>query len=131
MKIKNLWKAPDDLGEYGVEIYKRIGPKLVKARRLADIDFDLFVAMCGSGHLAKMALLEIERDGLSVDGGRGVKKKHPSFAIYKTAMDNFVRLSSHFGLSPMSRNEKFEVMEKKKKAKPGEKDVERFFKAVG
>ena len=35
----------------------------------------MFVAMCESYHLAKKTLLENEKDGLSVDGGKGVKKK--------------------------------------------------------
>jgi len=128
MKIKNLWKMPDGLGGYGIELYRRVGPKLVKNGYLDDVDYDLFIALCESYHLLRMAMVELKADGLSIDGGRGVKKKHPTFAIYRVVFDNFSKLCNHFGLSPLARGEKFVITEKT--TKEGKK-VERFFKAVG
>ena len=128
MKIKNLWNMPTDLEEYGQDIYKRIGPKLVKNGHLDDVDYDLFIALCESYHLLRMATIELKADGLSIDGGRGVKKKHPTFAIYRVVFDNFSKLCNHFGLSPMARGEKFVIFNK---ATREEKKVERFFKTVG
>ena len=128
MKIKNLWAVPEDMGEYGKEFFRRIGPKLVKNKRLADEDYYSFIALCDNHHMAKTALKQIERDGITVDGGRGVLKKHPAFAIYRVTFDNFAKLCNHFGLSPMARGEKFMVAERPSKK---EKSVERFFKTVG
>lgn len=128
MKIKKLWPMPKRLGKYGQSLYRSVGRKLVQNRQLDAIDRDLFISLCQAWELSQKALDEIIADGISVDGGRKVLKKHPSFTIYKVSFDNYVKLCGHFGLSPLSRGEKFITTEKPTKK---EKKVERFFKTVG
>jgi len=108
MKIKTLWKVPTELGVYGQAIWKRVGKQLVKDESLDDLDRETFQTLCSNYDRMRFADDEIKTDGLTIDDGRGVKKKHPAFAIWKTSQDNYVRLLSHFGLSPHSRGKKVE-----------------------
>ncbi len=114
MKIQTLWRVPPDLGEHGQAIWKRVGRELVKNESLDDLDRETFETMCRSYDMMKVAALQMTTDGITVDGGRGVPKKHPAFAIWKTSHDSYVRLLALFGLSPASRGVKVSPKEEKK-----------------
>ena len=118
MKIKTLWRIPDDLGEHGRVLFRRVGKALVKANALDDLDRESFETLCRDYDLMRKAQLELDRDGLTVatPNGDGLKK-HPAFSIWKTAHDNYVRLCSHFGLSPMARGLKVDTQERKQSEK--------------
>jgi P27 family predicted phage terminase small subunit len=127
MKLKTMWRAPKDLGRWGKELWKQAGGELVKAGSLEPMDRQTFLTMCICYDRMMAADAEMREDGLSVDSGTGpgIKKKHPSFAIWKTSMDGYMRLLGHFGLSPQSRGLK---VKPKEEAKGNGK--ERFFKSV-
>jgi len=115
MIIKQLWQVPNTLGEHGQVLYKRVGKELIKSESLDSLDKEAFVTLCQNYDRMISADAEIKKDGLTVDDGRGVKKKHPAFAIWKTSQDNYVRLLSHFGLSPHARGRKIEPKKETKK----------------
>ena len=70
-----------------------------------------------------VADLLLEREGLSVDGLKGTNKKHPAFTQWKAYSDLYLKLLSHFGLSPYSRGVKIMPKEERK-----ENGKEKFFK---
>ncbi|HOI95029.1 MAG TPA: phage terminase small subunit P27 family [Syntrophobacter fumaroxidans] len=111
MKIKAMWPAPKGLGNYGTDLWKRVGKSLVKSGSLDDLDRETFETLCRNYERMRLADELMTSEGLTVDGGRGVPKKHPAFSIWKTAHDNYVRLLTHFGLSPMSRGTRVEPKE--------------------
>ena len=127
MKIKKLWTMPANLGEYGSDLYASVGRKAVQNGTLEDSDRSMFISLCQSWQLSQMAWTDIIANGIVADGDRKTIKKAPSFTIYKASMDNYVRLCTHFGLSPLSRGDKF-IITSKPTAK--EKHAERFFKVV-
>jgi P27 family predicted phage terminase small subunit len=125
MKLKSMWKVPKDLGPYGRELWRRAGRELVKAGSLEEMDKETFLTMCLCYDRMMKADKEMQDEGLSVDSGTGpgIKKKHPSFAIWKTSLDAYMKLLSHFGLSPQARGSKVLPQQEVK-----ENGKDRFFK---
>ena len=123
--LKTMWRVPKDLGPYGRELWQRSGRELVKAGSLEEMDKEAFLTMCLCYDRMMKADQEMQEEGLSVDSGTGpgIKKKHPSFAIWKTSLDAYMKLLSHFGLSPQARGVK---VNPKSEVKKDGKD--RFFK---
>jgi len=122
MKLKKLWKPSDDLGEYGLQLFKRIGPLLIKSESLTKFDCEAFETLCRDYELMRNADYEMKIDGVTIKGERNIKKKHPAFPVWKVAHDNYVALLKHFGLSPGARGLKLEAKETVKK-----NEKERFF----
>lgn len=106
MKISRLWNVPQDLGKHGQKLWKSAGPLLVESGSLDDLDRETFETLCRAYHKMVVAdgLLEVE--GLSVEGLHGTNKKHPAFSQWKAYSDLYLKLLSHFGLSPYSRGVK-------------------------
>ena len=123
MRLKTMWQVPKDLGRYGKGLWVRAGKELVKAQSLEQMDKETFLTMCICYDRMMQADQQMQKEGLSVDNGRGVKKKHPAFAIWKTSLDGYMKLLSHFGLSPQARGLKVNPKEEEK-----ENGKERFFK---
>ncbi|MBF0232497.1 MAG: phage terminase small subunit P27 family [Desulfamplus sp.] len=111
MKIDRLWLVPPDMGEYGKALWKRIGKDLVESGSLDSLDRESFDTMCRNYDRMRVADKQMTDEGVTVDGRDG-PKKHPAFPVWKTAFDNYVKLSSHFGLTPMSRGFKVTPTEK-------------------
>ncbi|MEN6486353.1 MAG: phage terminase small subunit P27 family [Syntrophobacteraceae bacterium] len=115
MKIKSMWPVPKGLGHYGTELWKRVGKALVKSGSLDDLDRETFETLCRVYERMRTADDLMSTEGLTVDGGRGVPKKHPAFSVWKTSHDGYVRLLTHFGLSPMARGMRVEPKEAESK----------------
>ncbi len=114
MKIKVLWKVPSDMGEHGKKLWRRVGKELVKAESLDTLDYESFETMCRSYDRMKAADRQMAQEGMTVDGGHGVPKKHPCFAIWKTSHDSYINLLKMFGLSPSARGYRVRPREEKK-----------------
>lgn len=115
MKISRLWKIPEDLGEHGRRLWKSAGPLLVESGSLDDLDRETFTTLCRVYHKMVVADSLLEVEGLSVDGLKGTNKKHPAFSQWKAYSDLYLKLLSHFGLSPYSRGVKIHPKEEEKK----------------
>jgi len=106
--LKIMWKVPKDLGPYGRELWKNAGRELIKSGSLLEMDKEAFLTMCLCYERMMQSDHEMQRDGLQVESGTGpgIMKKHPAFAIWKTSLDAYMKLLSHFGLSPQARGVK-------------------------
>jgi len=115
MKISRLWKVPPDLGVHGVKLWKNVGPLLVESGSLDQLDRETFESLCRVYHKFVTADLELEEAGLSVNDQRGSEKKHPAFTQWKAYSDLYIKLLSHFGLSPYSRGVKIRPKEQEER----------------
>jgi P27 family predicted phage terminase small subunit len=106
MRISRLWKIPEDLGVHGQKLWRNVGPLLAEAGSLDELDRETFETLCRVYHKMVMADHLLEEEGLSTDGTRGTVKKHPAFTLWKAYSDLYLKLLSHFGLSPYSRGVK-------------------------
>jgi P27 family predicted phage terminase small subunit len=106
MKTIKLWKAPSDLGEHGKRLWKSVGPRLVESGSLDNLDRETFETLCRVYHKMTVADRLLENEGLAVDGLHDTTKKHPAFTMWKAYSDLYLKLLSHFGLSPYSRGVK-------------------------
>ena len=114
MRIKNLWRPPSGLGVHGQRLWRHVGKKLVDAGSLDDLDRETFEVLCRTYH--KMIVCDdlLEVGGLMVSGVKG-DKKSPAYTQWKAYSDLYVKLLSHFGLSPYSRGMKIQPKEEVKK----------------
>lgn len=103
MKIGKIWSVPKDLGDHGKRLWRSVGPRLVEAGSLDDLDRETFETLCRTYHKMVIADIALEDEGLSVEGLRGTMKKSPFFTQWKAYSDLYIKLLSHFGLSPHSR----------------------------
>jgi len=123
MKMSRLWECPPDLGDHGKRLWKNAGRLLVQAGSLDELDRETFETLCRVYHKMVVADSLLEAEGLSVEGLHGTDKKHPCFTQWKAYSDLYVKLLSHFGLSPYSRGIRVQPKEEKK-----ESGKARFFK---
>lgn len=98
-----VFRCPAWIGKYGRELWRKIGPELLKAGVLTEWDRSSFETLCSSYHMMRIAEAELARDGLTVRDDRGGTKKHPAAAIFKAASDTYSKHAELFGLSPISR----------------------------
>ena len=124
MRVKKLWKSPSGLGKHGRKLWRNVGQRLVDSESLDELDRETFETLCRTYHKMVVADDLLEAEGLSVDSERG-SKKHPAFTQWKSYSDLYVKLLSHFGLSPQARGTK---VHPKQEVKGNGK--ERFFKSV-
>jgi P27 family predicted phage terminase small subunit len=111
MKINKLWSCPKDLGEHGRRLWRSVGPRLVESGSLDDLDRETFDTLCRTYHKMTVADINLESEGAFVDGLRGTIKKSPFLTQWKTYSDLYIKLLSHFGLSPLSRGKRIQPME--------------------
>lgn len=95
----------------------------MEAGSLDDLDRETFETLCRTYHKMVISDIALEEEGLSVEGLRGTTKKSPFFTQWKAYSDLYLKLLSHFGLSPQSRGMKVRPAEEVK-----ENGKERFFK---
>lgn len=115
MKISRLWPVPKDLGEYGRRLWRNVGPLLAESGSLDELDRETFESLCRVYHKFKRADLELEEAGLSMNDARGSEKKPPQFTMWKAYSELYIKLLSHFGLSPSSRGMKIRPREEEQK----------------
>ena len=111
MPISKLWKRPSNLRGHGRRLWESVGPRLVEAGTLEELDKETFGLLCRTYHrmLTLDALLESE--GYVIEGENRTQKKHPAFSEWKSYSDLYVKLLSNFGLSPSARGAKIHFKE--------------------
>ena len=123
MKVTKLWPCPSSLGCHGKKLWRSVGPRLVASGSLDGLDRETFETLCRTYHKMTIADITLDEEGLSAEGLRGTTKKNPFFTQWKAYSDLYLKLLSHFGLSPQSRGIKVRPMEEVK-----DNGKERFFK---
>ena len=80
MPISKLWKRPSNLRGHGRRLWESVGPRLVEAGTLEELDKETFGLLCRTYHrmLTLDALLESE--GYVIQGENKTQKKHPAFS---------------------------------------------------
>ena len=111
MAITRLWRCPPDLGEHGKRLWESVGPRLAEAGSLEELDRETFILLCRTYHRMMMLDKLLEDEGYVVKGENKTQKKHPAFSEWKSYSDLYVKLLSHFGLSPTSRGAKIHPKE--------------------
>ena len=101
-KIKQIWKCPAHFGEYGRDIWYRIGAVLTRDRVLTTLDKQSFIMLCTSYEMALLAFQEIKQHGQLIPGRDG-PKVNPAIASYKAYSELYSKMASRFGLSPLDR----------------------------
>ncbi len=115
-KIKDLGKnepkpapvgppCPDWLPGEAKQLWNTEAPRLERLGLLCETDGDEFARYCLLSVRAKQAELEIEREGLTVDGAvKGTKVKNPMVQIARDYSAAASKIADKFGLSPVSRS---------------------------
>ena len=101
--ISKMWNVPPGLGAPGKKLWKTIGPLLVKAKVLTDLDKPMFRFMCERADMLASASKTVKVEGFTVMGHGDIKKSHPALAAGKSAFNDLIRLMEKFGLSPADR----------------------------
>lgn len=102
--IDRMWPVPRDLGDSGKALWRGVGPLLVSARVLTELDRPMFMLMCSRADTVGRAQETIEREGFTVIGHGGIQKSHPAINALKNGINDLIRLMEKFGLSPADRN---------------------------
>jgi len=95
--------APSTLGKNGKQLWKELGPVLLKAGRLNPEDKASFMILCSCYDEICLSNEAIKKDGVVINDGRKSLKRHPAIVIKKDAIDAFTKLMSKFGLSALDR----------------------------
>jgi P27 family predicted phage terminase small subunit len=96
-------RAPSWLPKYGKQFWREQFSDLVKYGIIRSIDVPAFCNLCIQYSNIREAEEILSREGLVVNGHRGVRSKHPAVSILKAAADNFHKGCLEFGITPNSR----------------------------
>lgn len=105
-KLQRLFElppAPKYLGEWGTKEWERIGPQLVEAKMLNETDLPAFSAYCMNIDLLIDAQIDIQSNGMTIIGHRGVVR-NPAIAAFGQASTAIRGFIGEFGLSPSARS---------------------------
>lgn len=97
----NLGEPPDELGPAEAEIW-RYAIASAPAGLLKRLDLSVFVTWVRAVHAQNMAAVELARDGLIVDTGKG-PAEHPASRAFSRASVLVLRCASELGFSPAAR----------------------------
>jgi P27 family predicted phage terminase small subunit len=99
-----MWEPPEVLGEQGVEMWKEVGPILIKANILCALDKSMFLVLCQTYDTLMKCIKEIETYGFTIVDNVGSRKKNPVCTIYGQYLNHFKSYCKEFGLTPASRD---------------------------
>jgi P27 family predicted phage terminase small subunit len=102
--IDRMWPVDKSLGKSGQWLWTNIGPLLVRAKMLTDLDRPTWTLLCKSRDIIDTADRTTDQEGFSVVGHGGIKKSHPALRARQDAVNTYIRLAEKFGLSPVDRN---------------------------
>lgn len=101
----NVPPPPEFMSVDGQEVWRRLAPELVKRQRLEPHFHELFAGYCEEAAVYIAMTKDISANGISYETGAGrngnQQRTRPEVHLRKAALDQMVRLSSLFGLSPI------------------------------
>lgn len=103
-------RAPADLSPGGRAVWRHLAPELESDALLTVRDREAFRFLCESAAIAVQALADMRPDKrrgyvlVDVDEGhQGRTRRHPLLMIYRGALEDYLKLSARFGLTPRDR----------------------------
>jgi P27 family predicted phage terminase small subunit len=103
--LKVLPKPPAGLPKSALPHWREIGGLLVARRVLTVGDLFLLASLASTLAMEAKAAAEVERDGLTVEGATGGRKKHPAVAVIETARRDAMLMFKALGLTPTTRDQ--------------------------
>jgi len=94
---------PADMTGDAAELWRTVVPRLTKAGVLTAVDVPALRDMCLCWQRIQECEREITRDGVTVEGYRGSRVKHPAVTIAGRYRESLARYFVKFGLEPMDR----------------------------
>ena len=98
-----LGEPPAFIGEYGAEEWHRVGPVLIRLGLLTEADLVAFTAYCMTVQVMIEAKQDIDRNGMTIEGVRGVVR-NPALATFAAATTSLRNLAVEFGMTPSARS---------------------------
>lgn len=97
-------QPPSKLNARAKEIWQEIVPQLISLQIFTNIDYKLIVAYCKEMELYERATENCETKGyVGLYGKNNYPMKNPWIDVGNRALDNIIRISKEFGLSPAAR----------------------------
>lgn len=105
-KLTELGEPPEWMGTYGKAEWNRVGPVLISLGLLTEADLMVFSAYVMNVDLLINAQIAIERDGMTIAGGRdGTREvRNPALAAFASATTAIRAFASEFGMSASARS---------------------------
>lgn len=96
-------EPPDWLSKYGVEVWHRTLKDLAEAGRPVDrLNREAFVGFCDAAGLVAECSQVLAAEGMTIDGGREGKKRHPAVTTRISALNSLRAYAAELGLTPAS-----------------------------
>lgn len=96
------YPPPEHLGEYGRMAWEKHVDEAVRLGILTQLDWSTFESFCELYQLCRDAWVDLEEEGTSVEGRKGVKK-NPALTAYLNAKKEMRQYQSELGFTPSAR----------------------------
>ncbi len=95
---------PTWMNPYAVETWHRTLGDIDRAGRTLDVlDLESFISYCTAAATVRQASETIDREGLTVSGGRDGTRKHPACSTMNAAASQVRQFAAELGLTAASR----------------------------
>jgi P27 family predicted phage terminase small subunit len=95
--------APEWLDDIALGEWNRLNPILDKMGVITMADRNAVAAYCQSYSMYVKAVEDVNRNGFTVEGHRGVSSKNPAVQVQRDSLDQMNRWGAKLGLSPVDR----------------------------
>ncbi|AWW40796.1 phage terminase small subunit P27 family [Streptomyces cadmiisoli] len=95
--------APEWLDDIALREWERLMPILEKMGVITMADRNAVAAYCQSYSMYVKAVEDVNRNGFTVEGHRGVTSKNPAVQVQRDSLDQMNRWGAKLGLSPVDR----------------------------
>jgi P27 family predicted phage terminase small subunit len=96
-------RMPRGLADDAKRLWRVIVPILAENGQLTPLDTAGLEALCQSYAAMSQAAGELARDGVTQIDHRGIRRKHPSFQIWRDGQATFRAWAGEYGLTPLAR----------------------------
>lgn len=97
-------RCPTHLPDAGKYLWRKLVPLLEQSGHVSELDRPALEALCISYAHLREAAAAIERDGIIIEGARGVPTRHPAVLVFQSAQNALKMWASEFGLSASARS---------------------------
>lgn len=94
---------PAWLDGVAVEVWESLAPDLERQGVLTPWDVEAFAMACDAVATYRAARALVDAEGLTVEGAKGGRVKHPMLQVMRDSLTSFASLASRFGLTPSDR----------------------------